>query len=120
EAQAKVGARPLRDAYETLLKLLHPFAPHITEELWRALGHDGSLLRAGWPAYDAALLAAQRVTLAVQVNGKVRATVEAEPGLAAEAAAAAAREAVARWLEGKEIVKVIHVPDRMVSFVVKG
>jgi leucyl-tRNA synthetase len=120
EAQAKVGAQPLRDAYETLLKLLHPFAPHITEELWRALGHDGSLLRAGWPAYDASLLASQRVTLAVQVNGKVRATLEAEPGLAADAAAAAAREAAARWLEGKEIVKVVHVPDRMVSFVVKA
>ena len=56
----------------------------------------------------------------MQVNGKLRATVGVEPGLAAEAAGSVAREAVAKWLEGKEVVKVVHVPDRMVSFVVKG
>jgi leucyl-tRNA synthetase len=119
-AQHDAGEHVLREAYETLLRLLHPFAPHVTEELWRAAGHKGSLLRAGWPTYDAALLARQRVTLAVQVNGKLRATVEVEPGLDAEAAASAAREAAARWLDGKEVVKVVHVPDRMVSLVVKG
>jgi leucyl-tRNA synthetase len=114
------GERPLREAYETLLKLLHPFAPHVTEELWRRLGQQGSLLGAGWPDYDARLLARQSVTLAVQVNGKLRATVEVEPGLDAEGATSAARQAGAKWLEGKEVVKVVHVPDRMVSFVVKG
>jgi leucyl-tRNA synthetase len=120
ETQQEAGEGALREAYETLLKLLHPFAPHVTEELWHIAGHEGSLLRAGWPTYDAALLARQRVTLAVQVNGKLRATVEVEPGLDPVAAAAAAREAAAKWLEGKEVVKVVHVPDRMVSLVVKG
>ena len=119
DAQETAGEGALCEAYETLLRLLHPFAPHVTEELWRLTGHEGSLLRAGWPTFDAALLARQRVTLAVQVNGKLRATVEAEPGLDADAAAAAAREAVAKWLDGKEVVKVVHVPDRMVSLVVK-
>jgi leucyl-tRNA synthetase len=120
DAHLTASEGALGEAYETLLKLLHPFAPHITEEIWRLLGHDGSLLRAGWPTFDAALLARQRVTLAVQVNGKLRATVEAEPGLDADAAAAVARGAVSKWLEGKEVVKVVHVADRMVSLVVKG
>ena len=120
EHQATASGGVLRQAYETLLRLLHPIAPHITEEIWRILGHEGSLLRAGWPSFDAALLAKQQVTLAVQVNGKLRATIDADPGLDAQAAGSVAREAIAKWLDGKTVVKVIHVPDRMVSFVVKG
>jgi leucyl-tRNA synthetase len=114
------SAEMVRRAYETLLRLLHPIAPHVTEELWRALGHGESLLKAGWPSYDPSLLASQRVTLAVQVNGKLRTTIEADPGLGADAASALARESAAKWLEGKDVVKVVHVPDRLVSFVVRG
>jgi leucyl-tRNA synthetase len=120
DGSESASAAVLRTAYETLLKLLHPIAPHVTEELWRVLGHDTTLLRSGWPTYDAELLARQRVTVAVQVNGKLRATLEAERGIGAAAATDLAREAAQRWLEGKEIVKTVHVPDRMVSFVVKG
>jgi leucyl-tRNA synthetase len=119
DAQRTAGEDALREAYETLLRLLHPFAPHISEELWRKAGHEESLLRAGWPTFDADLLARQQVTLAVQVNGKLRATLAVEPGLDAEAATSAAREAVAKWVEGKTIVKTVHVPDRMVSLVVR-
>jgi len=119
EGQARAGGEQLRVSYETLLRLLHPMAPHVSEQLWRALGHEESLLRSGWPGYDPELLARQRVTLAVQVNGKLRATLEVEPGLDAERAGAVAADAAARWLEGKETVKVVHVPDRLVSFVVR-
>jgi leucyl-tRNA synthetase len=118
--QQEAGEDILRAAFETLIRLLHPIAPHVTEELWRRLGHDGSLLCAGWPTWDAELLARQRVTIAVQVNGKLRTTVEADRGLDADAATALARPAAARWLDGKEVVKVVHVPDRLVSFVVRG
>jgi leucyl-tRNA synthetase len=120
EHQQQASGDVVREGYETLLRLLHPIAPHVTEELWRNLGHGASLLRAGWPSYDAALLAAQKVTLAVQVNGKLRTTLEAERGLDAAAASAMAHEAAARWLDGKQVVKVVHVPDRLVSFVVRG
>lgn len=120
EARGLVGAAGMREAYETLLKLLQPIAPHVTEELWRILGHESTLLQAGWPTYDEALLAKQKVTIAIQVNGKLRATVEAYPGLNAEEARALAADAASRWLVGKEIVKVVHVPDKLVSFVVKG
>ena len=119
--RARPPARCMRAAYETLLQLLHPIAPHATEELWQLIGHASSLLRSGWPTYDAELLARQTVTVAVQVNGKMRTTVEPGAGnRRRDAATEAAREAAARWLGDKEVIKVIHVPDRMVSFVVRG
>jgi leucyl-tRNA synthetase len=120
EGEGSASGETLAEAYETLLRLLHPMAPHVTEELWRKQGRKISLLRAGWPTYDPVLLAQQQVTLAVQVNGKLRATVEADPGLDADSAAALGRDVAARWLEGKEVVRVVHVPDRLVSFVVRG
>ncbi len=120
ELQIRASGAVLEEAYSTLIRLLHPIAPHVTEELWRALGHERSLLRSGWPQWDAELLARQEVTVAVQVNGKLRATVSLPPGASAEPATEAARVAAARWLDGKEVVRVVHVPDRLVSFVVKG
>ena len=120
EGAESAGGAALTTAYETLLRLLHPIAPHVTEELWRLLGHRESLLRSGWPTWDAGLLARQQVTVAVQVNGKLRATIEVERGLDAAVATALAHDAAARWLDGKELVKSVHVPDRLVSFVVKG
>jgi len=120
EWQSRASGDAMRAAYEALLQLLHPIAPHTTEELWQLTGHPSSLLRSGWPTWDEELLARQTVTVAVQVNGKMRTTVSLEPGADAVTATEAAREAAARWLGAKEVVKVIHVPDRMVSFVVRG
>ena len=97
--------------------------PHLAEELLALLQPDGTLaaLRA-WPDADPALLAARRVTIAVQIMGKLRGTIEALPDEAADTviAAAEAEPNVARSLEGRRVVKRIHVPNRIVNFVVAG
>ena len=106
---------------ETFLKLLHPFAPHITEELWQRLYGDKFLARESWPQADPVLLEDDRMDLGVQVNGKLRGRVQL-PASADESAvktAALANENVIRFLEGKTVVKVIVVPKKMVSIVVK-
>ncbi len=106
-------------AYETLIRLLAPFAPHLTEELWEGLGHASSVHLEPWPAYDETLLAQAEVTVAVQVDGRTRGTFTASPDMAKEALLARAREVrtVSPYLEGRRIVREIVVPGRMVSFV---
>jgi leucyl-tRNA synthetase len=106
-----------REVAEPLVLMLSPVAPHLAEELWRRLGHEGSLAYADFPAPDPALLAADAVTYPVQVNGKVRARVEVPADAARDAVRAAALAAVAEHLEGREPRKVIVVPGRMVSVV---
>jgi leucyl-tRNA synthetase len=110
------------EAMEMLARLVAPMMPHLGEEIFARLGHTGLLAQQAWPVADAALVAAQTVTLAIQIMGKLRATIEMAPGTsAADAIAAAEAEPnVARQLEGKRIVKRIHVPDRIVNFVVAG
>jgi leucyl-tRNA synthetase len=105
---------------ETLLQLLAPFAPHVTEELWQQLGHDESIHLSEWPKFDEKYLVESTVTLAVQVNGKLRGEVEV-PKDAPEADAVTAAKAipkVAGYLEGQTIRKTIYVPNKLVSFVV--
>ncbi|MEV6709209.1 leucine--tRNA ligase [Micromonospora wenchangensis] len=106
-----------REVAEPLVLMLAPFAPHVAEELWRLLGHDTSLAYADFPAADPALLVADTVTYPVQVNGKVRGRIEVPADAAQEAVRAAALEAVASALAGKEPRKVIVVPGRLVSVV---
>lgn len=107
---------------EDFLKILAPMAPHLAEELWARLGHDESIANATWPAFDEAKLAVDTITLAVQVNGKVRATIE----IAADAskdevlAAAKADEKIQAWLAKGELKREIVVPGRLVNLVVKG
>jgi leucyl-tRNA synthetase len=110
----------LREAFETLTRLIGPMMPHLAEELWQLLGHKALVAETPWPAADATLTIDQSVTVAVQVNGKLRATIEL-PRDAAEAAAEAAalsEDAVQRALAGKPVRKVIVVPNRIVNVVV--
>jgi leucyl-tRNA synthetase len=102
--------------------VLAPFAPHLAEELWSRLGHPGGLARAPWPSYDPALVVEARVTIAVQVNGKLRATIEFERGATQEAvlAGALADERVKRYTDGVDMKKVIHVKDKLLNLVVAG
>jgi leucyl-tRNA synthetase len=118
---AKADPGETRISILALLALLHPIAPHLTEELHERMGETKSLLVAGWPAFDPAFAVEESVTVAVQVSGKLRGQVVLQRGATREEALAAAeaQEAVAKWLEGKERVKVVFVPDRLLNVVVK-
>ena len=106
---------------EAFLLILHPFAPHIAEELWARLGHTTSIYGVAWPKWDPSAIATATVPIAVQVLGKLRGTFEAPTGASNEELLAGARavENVARHLEGKTIVKEIVVPGKLVNFVVQ-
>jgi len=108
------------DEYAALLTLLAPFAPHLTEELWAGLGNTTSIHFADWPQCDEAVLAAAAVTIAVQVNGKTRATFTATPGQSNEALITHAKKLdnVAAHLKEKDIKREIVVPNRLVNFVI--
>ncbi|MEJ2597975.1 MAG: class I tRNA ligase family protein, partial [Anaerolineales bacterium] len=103
------------------VQVLAPFAPFLAQSCWEMLDGEGSVHRTTWPPYDPALDVEQGVEMAVQVNGKLRGTVQVEKDTpeGEVRAAAEAVESVARHLEGKQVVKVIHVPNRTLNFVVK-
>jgi leucyl-tRNA synthetase len=124
-ADDRVGlAWARREAMDTLATLISPMMPHLAEELNARLHPAAGRLVAelAWPEADPALVAAELVTIAVQVMGKLRATVSVPPNAAADTviAAAEAEPNVARALAGKRIVKRVHVPNRIVNFVVAG
>ena len=106
---------------ETALIVLSPFAPHLAEELWERTGHKDSIFKSSWPAYDESLTELPKVTVAVQVNGKVRGTLEIDADSAQEVVEEAALQAgtVANFVAGKKIVKRIYVPNKIVNFVVR-
>jgi leucyl-tRNA synthetase len=109
-----------RDWFETFVKILSPFAPHLGEELWQRLGHAGSIASAPWPVHDEAKLARDVMVIAVQVGGKLRGQIEVAPD-AAEAdilAAAQADPKVQSFVAGKPIKKAIYVKGRLVNLVV--
>jgi leucyl-tRNA synthetase len=110
----------LREALDILVLLLGPMVPHIAEELWQRLGHAALLADAAWPQADPAWLAEDRVTVAVQVNGRLRATISLPRGSdrATTEAAALAESNVRRGIEGKPLRRVVVVPDKVVNVVV--
>ena len=109
-----------RFSIESLLQLLAPFAPHITEELWQQLGHEESIHISQWPTYDESLLVQDTVTVVVQVNGKLRGEVEVAADAAESEVVATAQtnEKVAGYLQGQTIRKTIYVTNKLVNFVV--
>ncbi len=110
-----------REDCEVLLKILHPFAPHITEELWHTLGHTSFLMQQSWPTYDETTATADTIELVVQVNGKVRERYQVAAGLSDEELTTMALQGhkVQPFLTGKSIVDVIVVRGRLVNVVVK-
>ena len=106
---------------ESFAILLHPFAPHMAEELWNSLGKTTSVYEATWPEYDEFMLVDDEVTIAVQVGGKLRGTFTFLNGVGQEEVSEVVRadENIAKWLEGKEIIKEIFIPNKMLSIVVK-
>ncbi len=117
----KLERRP-RSVLETLVLLLSPFAPHLAEELWSALGHPHTLAYEPWPRYEEALTRAEEIEIPVQINGKLRSkiTMPADSDEAELQAAALADERIQSMLQGKQVRKVIVVPGKLVNIVVAG
>jgi len=122
-SEREIDAVLLRQTVDGLILLLSPFTPFICEELWRRVGHEGAVLCERWPTYDEAALVVETVEIPVQINGKLRARVSVPREVAGDAdklsAAALADDAVARRVGAGELVKVIAVPNKMVSVVVR-
>jgi leucyl-tRNA synthetase len=111
---------PTKEQFATFLRLLAPFAPHISEELWQGvLGKKDSIHTHAWPSYDEKLLIDETVTYAIQIDGKTRGDVSVAQDADKTAVEAAARDAVAARLEGQEIARVVIVPKRLVNFVLR-
>jgi leucyl-tRNA synthetase len=120
KAKDNYAAKNWQWALETLLQLLAPFSPHISEELWQQLGRKESVHLSEWPKYDEKYLVQDTISIAVQVNGKLRGEIRvaASADEAAVVKAAKAHEKTASYLKGKEIRKTVYVSGRLVNFVV--
>ncbi|MEI6730537.1 MAG: class I tRNA ligase family protein, partial [Pseudomonadota bacterium] len=115
---AKLGEARL-ETINAIIRLISPFMPHLAEELWQQIGNKQSLAEAAWLEYDPALCVEDQVTIAVQVNGKLRATINCSPDLAqSEIEALAMQEKnVLEFTANKEIKKVIYVKGKIVNIV---
>jgi leucyl-tRNA synthetase len=111
----------LAEVQRNLALLLAPFAPYLAQELWEMLGEKGNILRAGWPKYDPALAKEDEIEIPVQINGKLRSLVRVPADASEEVlrAAALADEKIQAGIAGKQIVKVIVVPGKLVNIVVR-
>jgi len=105
---------------DTFLKLLAPFAPHITEELWEDLGYKKSISLEKWPQYDKKLIQEKTWQLIIQINGKVRDKIEVQKDISEKEAKelALSQEKIKKWLENKKPKKIIYIPNRLINLVV--
>ena len=110
-----------RECLNGIVLMLAPIVPHVTQALWEALGNHGMVADAAWPEVDHSALTVEEVTLAVQVNGKLRAQIRVSADATRDAVEAAARADanVLRHLEGQSLMKTIVVPGRLVNLVVR-
>ncbi len=115
-----VSGAALREALETIVRLIGPMMPHLAEEMWKALGRDTLICDKAWPVADTSLLVADSLTVAIQVKGKLRGTIDIAPDTdqAAVEAAARAVQNVADSIGDSDVRKVIYVPNKLVNFVV--
>ena len=107
-----------KETLSTMAVLLSPFAPHMAEEIWEQLGHEGSVFAAGWPDYDEEMMKDDEIEVPVQINGKTRAVISVAADISKEDAIAAGKAAVADKLTGN-IVKEIYVPKKIINIVQK-
>jgi leucyl-tRNA synthetase len=117
--EADLTGPVIGEALESLTLLMAPFAPYLAAELWEELGHTDPVFKHAWPSYDAELARAEEAEVVIQVNGKLRARMQAAFGTPREELERCARAKVTSYLDGKQVVKVIVVPDKLVNFVVK-
>jgi leucyl-tRNA synthetase len=109
-----------KDSIERMIVLLSPFAPHIAEELWQTLGHEGSASLEKWPVYDKNMIKEGTITLIVQINSRVRDKVEVSADISEEEAKKLTfeRPNVIKWVQNKEIKKVVFIPGKLINIVI--
>ncbi|MBM3775130.1 MAG: class I tRNA ligase family protein, partial [Acidobacteria bacterium] len=120
-AEGRLSREARDEALEALALLLGPFAPYLAQEIWRELGREGPVFRQAWPAYDPELASEEQAEIVLQVNGKVRSHLMAPFGTSREVLErrALADGRVQSLVDGRQVVKVIVVPDKLVNIVVK-
>jgi leucyl-tRNA synthetase len=119
--EQNISAEAMPRILETLALMLAPFAPYLAQEMWEETGHEGAVFRHSWPKFDTELAKEDEAEVVIQVNGKLRARMAAAFGTPKEEleARALADEKVRPFTEGKQVVKIITVPDKLVNIVVK-
>jgi leucyl-tRNA synthetase len=111
----------LREAMETIVLLLYPVSPHITEELWQILGHTENISKEAWPSYDPEVAKEEEMVIVIQINGKLRGQITVPVNTLEQEIKTLAQndERTKQWTEGKKIVKIIYVPRKLINMVVQ-
>ena len=121
KSESVLNKELLRYAIKCLILILSPFTPHICEEMWQHIGHDSTLYNERWPEYDEAALVRDETEIAIQINGKVKERIMVTSGLSKDEflEEALKNDTVKALLDGKNVIKIIPVPDKLLNIVVK-